>query len=188
MTHFEYLSIVISIVLGLGVVRLVDGLRAVLVSGRRYWVHSLWVVILLALYITHWWTSWSFRNALWTLPAFVLILAGPGALYFLATTLVPDDPKGIAAWQHHFFERRRLFFSALLAYIGLSIIDGYVVLGAPLVHPARAIQALGGVVAGVGLTSDSPRTHAAIVLIFLAILAAASASLFSRPDAVVVPQ
>jgi hypothetical protein len=40
---FDHIAVGFSIVLSLGVVRLLDGLRPALVPGRRYWVHAVWL-------------------------------------------------------------------------------------------------------------------------------------------------
>ena len=40
MTLFEYLTVAVSIVLGLAAARLLDALPHILAKGRRYWVHA----------------------------------------------------------------------------------------------------------------------------------------------------
>ena len=50
MPLFEFLTVAVSIVLGLGLVRLMDGLGGVLRSPSRYWIH---LAVLLGLIACH---------------------------------------------------------------------------------------------------------------------------------------
>lgn len=184
MTLFEYLSVAVSIVLSLAIIRLADGLRIAAMSDEPYWVQTLWIVDLLVVCFIHWWTSWSFRDANWSFPRFVLVLLAPGILYFLSATLWPDESKSAGSWRDYFFERRRIFFTALLAYTALATVDGYLVLGAPLLEPARVGQLAALALAAIGLSTSSPRAHAVLVLAFTALLVIASLGLVYRPDSI----
>ena len=54
MTFFEYISVMVSVILALGIARLLGGLGELLVrraSKRTYWVHSLWMLLYSLLHI-----------------------------------------------------------------------------------------------------------------------------------------
>ena len=52
MTHFEYLAMTVSIILGLCVIQLLSNLDRVFAQPRRYWLYSAWVLMLF-------WTNWA---------------------------------------------------------------------------------------------------------------------------------
>ena len=62
MTLFEYLAILLSIVLSFGVIRLLDGMPSALKQGRGYVIHSLWVISLLFVHVQFWWAFWPYST------------------------------------------------------------------------------------------------------------------------------
>ena len=95
MILFEYLAIAYGLLLSLSAVRLLNGLSHVLHSARRYWTHAIWACLLLVSALLLFWQHWSTINVQWTFLTFVMNLAGPGMIYFLACTLIPDEAR---AW------------------------------------------------------------------------------------------
>ena len=182
MTLFEYLSVAVSIVLSLALVRLIAGLRSAAESNARHWIPLTWIGILIGLCLAHWWTSWSFREAQWTFPTFVLMILGPAILYFIATVLIPDNRASAVDWKEHFLKKRTQFYAALIAYMALSTVDGYLILGAPLFAPARIGQAAGFLLAMSGLTIRKPNFHGFITVLFAFLFVAAALTLIAAPD------
>jgi hypothetical protein len=184
MTLFEYLSVAVSIVLSLALIRLIAGLRSVAESNARHWIPLTWIGTLIGLCLAHWWTSWSFREAQWTFPTFVLMISGPAILYFIATVLIPDDRASVGDWKEHFHGKRRQFYGALMAYMALATLDGYLILSAPLFVPARIGQVVGFLLAMSGLTIRRPGFHAFITVLFALLFVAAAFTLIAAPDPV----
>ena len=75
MTLFEYLAIAFSLLFSFTVMRLLAGLPPAAQPGRRYWVHLTFTCAQLAGTVATFWAFWSYRNATWTLPKFILVLA-----------------------------------------------------------------------------------------------------------------
>ena len=99
MTHFEFLSVAVSIVLALSAGQLVGNIREVFDPTRRYWVHALWVVALLLLHILNWWVLWGLRDVqAWNLAMFASVLIAPGLLFacYLSALLVVE--LGLCGW------------------------------------------------------------------------------------------
>ena len=61
MTHFEFISVALSIVLSFAVLRLLDAVPHAVAREGRYWIQLLWVVYLLWWSAVFWWLSWSHR-------------------------------------------------------------------------------------------------------------------------------
>ena len=57
MSHFEFVSVAVSIVLALSAARLLTALPQVLSSGRSYWIHALWCLALLFAHMDFWWAN-----------------------------------------------------------------------------------------------------------------------------------
>jgi hypothetical protein len=173
MTLFEYLSVGYSIVLSLTIVRLLGGLPAAVASDRRYWVHVVWIFIVLIRSLLFWWSFWSYHEvAAWNFFSFALVLIMPGLLYIIAATLIPDSPSSVDSWQAHFYAVHRRFFIILALSFLVVFAASHLVLGVPLFHPLRGVQALSFVVTLVAATTSNSRFHEvlAVVVLFLILL------------------
>jgi hypothetical protein len=65
MSAFEYLSVFISIILGLAIVHLLGGVSLILdrrVTARLYWVHMVWVINMFSLITWIWWGNWQLNG------------------------------------------------------------------------------------------------------------------------------
>lgn len=121
MTLFEYISVAVSIVIAIGATHLLGNAREVLDPKRRYWVHSVWVGLLLLLYAQLWWTFWGVRDSTaWNFGSFVVTLLGPGLLFVSSTALVPRSSEVSVDWEDHYYSVRKWFFLVLLLYAGWS--------------------------------------------------------------------
>lgn len=126
MDLFEFLLVVVSIVLGLAITELLAGavriLRGELLPGR---LHSLWILIVLQLQVQLAWGLWGLRDReAWTYAEFLLLLAGPGLLYMAAAVLFPsvlsDEPADA-----HLLRRRRPFFLLIGSYVLATQLFGW---------------------------------------------------------------
>ena len=170
MTLFEYLAIAYALLLSLSAVRLLNGLSHVMHATRRYWTHATWACLLLFSALLLFWQHWSTLDVQWTFLTFAMNLAGPGMIYFLACTLIPDDAKGVDSWRDYYFSIRRQFFGGLCVWSVIMVVNTTLILDVPLLHRSRIIP-LGLMLLGLsGLATDSPRIHASILLGLLFIL------------------
>ena len=92
MSSFEYASVLVSIVLALGIADILrfigDTVREFDIR-RVYWVHILWVCILLDAHVEFWLRLWDFKDLVDIGPGFTLIFLGPALLFVTARTLLP---------------------------------------------------------------------------------------------------
>jgi hypothetical protein len=113
---FSYIIVLTSIILGLGVTRLVGGLGHLLQTRKRrrpYWVHTLWMVNLLLATAIIWWMTFRWRVIEhWTFFLFLFLLLTPTLHYLISSLLFPDqEEETIADWQTYFFDNNRVVFS-----------------------------------------------------------------------------
>ena len=93
MDAFSYLSVLISIVLGLGITQLLSGM-ARWVAGRAevrlYAPAVCWAFTLLLIHVQTWWTMFPLRlHKDWTFLQFAVVLLQPSILYLLAALALP---------------------------------------------------------------------------------------------------
>ncbi len=65
MAAFEYLSVLISIILALGMTRVLAGVGEMLQARSRhriYWVHVMWIVNLFLYLVIAWWIFYRWRD------------------------------------------------------------------------------------------------------------------------------
>jgi len=116
MSDFEYASVVVSIVLALGIADilrfLADCLRE---PGQRrlFWVHLVWIFLLLELHVEFWWRMWDFRDFVDVGPMLTFLLLGPAVLFVATRTLLPTS-AGELDMQQLYFQRKTAFFILVL--------------------------------------------------------------------------
>lgn len=175
MTLFEYLGVLISIVLSFGIIRLLDGIPFAFARGRGrgYWVHATWVVLILWLHVQYWWAFWSYKEVDWNYPKFLLALGAPLLIYSLAITLVPRDASAVSSWREHFYGIRVRFFSLYACWISVALLQSWLVLEQAFFVPLRLGQGLFVVLCVSGATFEKPAFQG-----FLAVLNVALAIWF----------
>src|SRR5687767_1802176 len=93
MTPFEYVIVLISIILGLGITTILTGVAELIKhtqSRRLYTPYIIWIVLIFVLHIQDWWVSYKLKSVgVWTLHSFLLIIIYPINLYILAHLLFP---------------------------------------------------------------------------------------------------
>ncbi|OLE66477.1 MAG: hypothetical protein AUG09_07290 [Acidobacteria bacterium 13_1_20CM_2_68_7] len=173
MDAFNYLTAMVSVILGLGLTQLFAGIGNLVQIRRRvklYWLHSAWVLLLIVLHIHMWWSFWALRGVgHWTYATFVYVLIGPGALVIASHIIIPELLEGRIDVQRHYFDTGPLFFGILtVAAIWGMFIEPVMGLRSFFV-PFRLLQTAGIVTfASCAAASKNKRLHAvAIVLIVL---------------------
>ena len=184
MTLFEYLSVAVSIVLSLALIRLIGGLRAVIECESRHWISIAWISLLIGFCLLHWWSSWSFRGADWTFLKFVLMLATPAVLYSLATIVVPDDAQTVDDWSSYFASKRVPLYVTLVILFLVGILDGPLIAGAPLLALPRVGAAAGLILAVLGLAARKPGLDAPIVVVYVLLFLVFALTLLAAPDSI----
>lgn len=183
MSLFEYLTVAVSIVLALGLVRLVDGLRSASDGATRYWVHLGYIINLVATHLFLWWTLWYYQEGVnWNFARFVYVFLGPLILYFLASTLIPDNPSSVSSWRDHFYRGHRLFFLVCGVLIVHQALSTILLRAVPPKRDSWPGLALGVALSLVGASSKSERIHSFLVVAFtVAFLFGAVAVVFRPP-------
>src|SRR5882762_3120577 len=93
MDEFGYLAVILSIILGLSVTQLPQGLSQVINARDRvriYWPSIGWTLLLLMIDVQAWWAMFGYRNRhAWTFLQFAVLLLETIILYLLAALALP---------------------------------------------------------------------------------------------------
>ncbi|MBI1210422.1 MAG: hypothetical protein GC190_03085 [Alphaproteobacteria bacterium] len=127
MDDFSYLSVLISIVLGLGVTSLLTGLARVVQLRDRikiYWPTLAWVTTLLLIHVQMWWSMFGLRTVVvWTFPLYAITLLQPILLFFLSALIWPDFDRDEALdLKANYYAQVRWFFGILVALVLVSLV------------------------------------------------------------------
>jgi hypothetical protein len=131
---FSYLSVLISIVIGLAITQILQGYRTLLISRRRvrFFAPTLaWGGLLLLMAVQSWWAMFGMRqHASWTFLQFAIVLLQAILLYLLAALVIPDvGNEQDTDLKEHYFGQTRWFFGIGLALLVVSVAKDLIVTG-----------------------------------------------------------
>lgn len=126
MTPFEYLSVLLSIILGLAITQILQGYRALLLSRHNvkpHWPAIIWSILLLLFAAQAWWASFGLEDrAEWRFDIFLVILIQMGLIYMMAALVLPDVPdKSEIDLPAHYEAQRRPFFICFGLVVVVSV-------------------------------------------------------------------
>lgn len=95
MTEFEYISVLLSIIIGLAVTQLLSGIARLVRDGRSlapaWWIMAIVATLLLGS-LQVWWTSFGWRRLEnWTFFSYATFMVLPALLYLLSYLALPAD-------------------------------------------------------------------------------------------------
>ena len=121
MNLFEFLMILLSLIIGLGLAEILAGFARFLKSDGAHefsWTHTAVAAIIFVALLQTFWESWGLRSIEeWSFPAMLLMLGSPIFLYLIAHVLFPEREQS-ASLEEYYFQRARLIW--VLA--GLTVI------------------------------------------------------------------
>jgi hypothetical protein len=184
MDSFSYLSVFISLILGLGVTHLLSGTASLIRSRRElhfWWPTPLWMGTTFLIQVQTWWAMFTLRTIEhWSFAAFLIVLLQPVAIYMMAALIVPRMADGqIADLRDDYFRECRWFFGALLLGLTASLAKNLVLTGR-LPEPRNLVaHTLFIAIALAAFLSRSARLHLILAVGGLALLLGYIALLFA---------
>jgi hypothetical protein len=120
---FEYVSILVSIILGLGITQILSSFSDLLYYPKKvrfYWPHTVWIVFVLFLHVQDWFITYELKDkTIWRLPELFFVLLYPITLFTAAKMLLPTNDAE-ERYDMKVFYKSQFFLIFLL--IGLSIL------------------------------------------------------------------
>ena len=171
MDAFSYISVIISVVIGLGLSHLLTGTAELFKARQKvrfYWVHLLWIALTFVGHIFLWWTMWNLRLVRnWNFFSFLLILLAPVLLYIGAALLIPKvEPGASVDLREYFYENHSAFFGVTAGFTALMSVENWLLTGRLSPAPVTVVFAGWFVLLCISAVVKNARYHAAIALLF----------------------
>ena len=119
---FEYVSILVSIILGLGITQILSSFSDLLYHYKEikfYWPHTLWILFILFLNIQDWFITYQLKDKLaWSLPELFFILLYPITLFIAAKMLLPSNESDKGTDMKVYY---RSHYPVIFFIIGVSV-------------------------------------------------------------------
>ncbi|HNV83764.1 MAG TPA: hypothetical protein PLF92_05725 [Arenimonas sp.] len=177
MDQFNYLAVLISIILGLGITQLLSGFGRWVEqrsSFRAYGPSVCWAAILLVTHVQTWWSMFTLREQEeWTFLEFWFVLLPPIILYLLSILVLPGATSTGMNLRESYYAQRRWFFGLLMALLLASISKDIVLTGSLPEAANLVFHTLLFVLSGIALFSEREAFHK-----FLAYASAASVAIY----------
>lgn len=183
MDAFSYLSVLLSIIIGLAITEILQGYRRLLLASGRVKVDAtalIWSLLLILFATQAWWASFGLRSHdEWSFLGFALILLQMILLYMMAAVILPEEGKDVDLGTH-FDRHRKAFFLFLIGMLATSVVKDVVLDGRLPVPSNLAFHLCFAAMALVGVLVENRK-----VQLLLAIAGGVSftiyvASLFAR--------
>jgi len=174
---FEYLGILIAVILGLALTHLVRGLSRLIHIRRTakiWWPHILWTINILIYVLGVWWGMF-WWNSLheWTVQQFFFIATYCTILFLLASMLYPPECPHDFDSERYFLDNKNWFFGIQFVAWLFDIAESLIKASSHLRNvPPQYIAFFPAVLAIciAGLASRNRRVHAFLAVAWLAVV------------------
>jgi hypothetical protein len=131
---FDYLAVLLSVILGLAIEHVLQGFRGLILTRGRVKLYTptlIWAGLTLLFALQGWWASFAMRTYVnWTFMAFFVIILHSISIYMGAALVLPElEGETFIDLREHYFAHKRWFFGALLAQVVLSAAKELVLYG-----------------------------------------------------------
>ncbi len=184
MDEFGYLSVIISVIIGLSITQLLQGIGQVINARdrvRMYWPALGWAALLLLIDVQAWWAMFGYRSRhAWTFVQFTVVLLEAIMLYLLAAIVLPTIPsEGEVDLRSNYFRHAGWFFGSLVVLLFDSLLKSLVVSGSLPGKRDLGFHLFWITTAFVAAFNRSDRYHKAFICLSFALFIAYIALLFS---------
>ena len=129
MTSFEYITIPVSIVLALGLGRVLTAFIGLVDRQRRDWLHLVWCLSLAAGMLGQWLAIWPLNtNQVWNGFEFFVVMFSPILYFTAAHVLVPGNLDSVDSWAEHLSKIARPLLILMLLSVVNFFVRNYVIL------------------------------------------------------------
>lgn len=183
MDAYSYLSVLLSIVLGLAITQLLGGFAAMVRARGRttmYWPVPVQMAATFLISVQTWWALFALHaREQWTFASFLVVLMQPVMLYLMAAFIAPDfSGEAHVDLREAYYRESRWFFGAGVVAVLISLMKTLVFTGRLPNHTDLAghvVFIVGGLA---GLISKNEIVHKALAPLMLLTYSAYIALLF----------
>lgn len=182
MDEFSYLSVLLSIILGLAVTEILNGFRDLLHARQRvrlYWPSLVWSFMLLVISAQSWWALFGLRSYHdWTFFGFAIVLLQMIVLYMLASLVLPEiSPGEPIDLRANYFAQQKWFTGLALMAVVVSVAKDVILSGELPTGENLLFHGIFGSMGAIAIFSRKEWIHkffalglAAIYILYIALL------------------
>ena len=118
MSQFEYVAVLVSIIVGLALTQILRGVGRMVTakdSPRPYWVHLVWTFYFFLLIVLFWWWEFQLDKVDWSLWVYLVVIIYATLLFFVSLVIQPSKMDHITSYKDYYFSNRRWIFGLLIA-------------------------------------------------------------------------
>jgi hypothetical protein len=171
---FEYVTVLIAIILGMGLTKVVSGLTKLVQHSEKvkiYWPHLILIFLIFIIHIQEWWELYSLLHFKWRLPVFLFLILYPVNLYVLATILFPPSFRGkVIDLKVFYYENFRRIYLFVITLDTLAIIDNLFISNFPMGQQVAQFMVLGLMLVVVIGDFKYELLHKALALLLIGIM------------------
>jgi hypothetical protein len=177
MDAFEYISILTSIIIGLGMAQLLLGVSRIIQhpdETRPDWVHVSWVITRFMYWVFWWWWGFNLNEIeIWTFGAYLLVVLYAFLVFLMCALLSPVNFSGYDGFEEYYYAKRAWIFGTFLVIqfvdSGVALTKGtdyFLALGVTY----YAGQSVSIVLSGIAMVTRNKNFHAVFVIGLLTFL------------------
>jgi hypothetical protein len=179
MDQFEYVMVLVSIIVGLGIAHILLGIGGIIDRLSRKedrlelsLAHAAWLGFCFAWLVMFWWWEYRFSTRVsdWTMGLYLFLICYAVTLFLLQAVLVPRTWDGVTSLKEYFLERRAWFYSLLAFVTILDLLDSYLKGGFEYIldtgYFSLAFPVVTIPVVIIGIRTTRMRTHNIMATIF----------------------
>jgi hypothetical protein len=137
---FEFLMVLVSVVIGLGLTEILSGAANLLRAREKvrfHWFHILFQLGVFFALLQQWWEFWDMQGmGQISYFAVLAILAPPVFLFLIANLLYPSNPVG-ADLEEYYYQQASLLWGLVIAGTVMGTFVQPLIFGEPVLHPAN---------------------------------------------------
>lgn len=128
MSTFEYISVFVAIILGMGIAQIVTGIAHFVHSSNKvklYWPHLFFIFNTFFFHIQEWWVYYEYKSFTeWRMPVFIFVMLYPIDLFVQARVLFPfDNFDEETDLKKFWYSNYRTYFLLIAIATILSLVD-----------------------------------------------------------------
>jgi hypothetical protein len=186
--QFNYLSILISLIIGLAIAQVLTGLGRLIQARARvvfYWPSVLWAALFQVILIETWWSMFRLRSdQTWNFFSFLVITAHPIGLFMICSLILPDPGEFSAArpvdLRANYLDHRVWFYGLIILVSVARLARPYVAVDTPLTPLDVVVQGMIILAAGVGALTARDIVHRAMPVLACVLMATYYALVYIR--------
>ena len=134
MDQFEYVMVLISIIVGLGIAHILLGIGGIIdrLAGEREplelsLAHAAWLLLTFGWLVLFWWWEYRFASRIsdWTVGLYFFLVLFAVTIFLMSVVLVPRSWDGVHSLKEYFLQRRVWFFGLWGFANILDLVDSY---------------------------------------------------------------